>query len=57
MTGVPHELPTPVPYREFALWEQEFLRSEKAAAARRYWADKLAGAEMFTMPADRPHGA
>lgn len=56
LTGVPHGLPVPVPYREFATWEQEFLRSEKAAAARRYWQDKLAGARLFTMPADRPHG-
>jgi len=53
VTGIPHELAAPVPYREFALWEQEFLQSEKAAAARRFWSDKLAGAEMFTMPADR----
>ena len=56
VTGIPHTLPTPVPYREFAAWEQEFLRSEKAAIARRYWRDKLAGARVFTMPADRPHG-
>ncbi|WP_255472339.1 condensation domain-containing protein, partial [Micromonospora sp. MP36] len=55
VTGVPHTLPTPVPYREFAAWEQEFLQSERAAVARRFWSDKLAGAEMFTMPADRPH--
>ncbi|MET8300066.1 MULTISPECIES: condensation domain-containing protein [unclassified Micromonospora] len=56
VTGVPHTLPAPVPYREFALQEQEFLQSGKAAAARRFWSDSLAGAEMLTMPADRPHG-
>jgi len=56
VTGIPHTLPTPVPYREFAAWEQEFLGSEKAAAARRYWRDRLAGAQVFTMPADRAHG-
>ena len=56
VTGVPHTLAPPVPYREFALWEQEYLQSERAAAARRFWSDKLAGAEMFTMPADRLHG-
>lgn len=56
VTGIPHTLPTPVPYREFALWEQEFLQSEAATAARSFWMDKLAGAEMFTMPADRLHG-
>lgn len=56
VTGIPHKLPTPVPYREFASWEQDFLQGERAAVARRYWSDKLAGAEMCTMPADRPHG-
>lgn len=56
VTGVPHVLPAPVPYHEFASWEQEFLRSEKGAAARRFWKDKLAGTEMCTFPADRPHG-
>ncbi len=56
VTGIPHTLPTPVPYREFASWEQEYLRGERGAVARRFWQDKLAGAEMFTMPADRLHG-
>ena len=56
VTGIPHTLPTPVPYREFVSWEQEFLQGEKGAAARRFWADKLTGAELFTMPADRLHG-
>jgi hypothetical protein len=56
VTGIPHSLPTPVPYRVWAAWEEEFLRGEKAAVARRYWLDKLAGTRMFTMPADRPHG-
>lgn len=55
VTGVPHALPSPAPYREFASWEQEFLRSERAAAARRYWKSKLAGAEMHAMPTDRPY--
>ncbi len=55
VTGVPHTLPSPVPYREFAAWEQEFLQGERATAARRYWKDKLAGAQMCTMPTDRPY--
>lgn len=54
VTGVPHALPRPAPYSEFASWEQEFLSSERAAAARRYWKDKLAGARMHAMPTDRP---
>jgi hypothetical protein len=55
VTGIPHALPSPVPYREYASWEQDFLRSERAEAARRYWKSKLAGAEMYAMPTDRPY--
>jgi hypothetical protein len=56
VTGVPYVLPTPVPYREFAAWEQQFLQGERGTAARRFWTNKLTGAEFFAMPADRPHG-
>jgi len=56
VTGTPHDLPAPVPYREYAIREQEFLRSDKGAAALRFWSDKLAGAELLAMPADRLHG-
>ncbi|WP_230533668.1 condensation domain-containing protein [Salinispora arenicola] len=56
ISGTPHALPIPVQYREFVTWEQEFLQSDKAAKARNFWTEKLAGAEMYTMPADRPHG-
>lgn len=56
VTGVPHTLPRPVPYRQFAVWEQQFLQGERGAAARRFWTGKLAGAEFFALPADRPHG-
>lgn len=55
-TGIPHTLPAPTPYREFASWQQEFLQGERGAAARRFWTDKLAGAELCTVPADRLHG-
>lgn len=56
VTGVPHTLPSPVPYRMFTSWQQEFMGSEKAAGCRRFWGRELAGVEMYTMPADRPHG-
>jgi hypothetical protein len=56
LSGIPHALPTPVQYREYASWERDFLQGEKAETARRFWMRKLAGAEMYTMPADRPHG-
>ena len=56
VTGTPHGLPSPVPYRQYAAWEQEFLRGEKGAAARRFWLDTLAGAELMALPSDRPYG-
>lgn len=55
VTGIPHTLPTPVQYREFVSWEQEFLQGGSSAVARRFWSGKLAGAEICTLPADRPH--
>ncbi|HEY0932287.1 MAG TPA: condensation domain-containing protein [Trebonia sp.] len=56
VSGTPHGLPAPVPYREFATWEQDFLQGEKGAAARRFWAGNLAGAQLCALPADRLHG-
>jgi hypothetical protein len=56
VTGIPHALPPPVQYGEFASWEQEFLQGDKAAAGRRYWAEKLTGAELCALPADRLRG-
>lgn len=56
LSGKPHALPAPVQYREYESWERKFLQSDQAETARRFWLDKLAGAEMYTMPADRPHG-
>lgn len=56
VTGVPHQLPTPEPYRNFAAWQQEYLASDKGTTDRRFWGGELAGAEMCLLPADRPHG-
>lgn len=56
LSGVPHTLPSPVPYRMFDSWKQEFLGSEKAAECSRFWRRELAGVELYTMPAERPHG-
>lgn len=53
--GVAAALPNPVQYREYAAWEHEYLHSEKAATARRFWQDNLAGARIFAFPADRPN--
>lgn len=56
VNGIPHALPPAAQYRQYQSWEQQYLQTDAAAAARRYWAAKLAGAQMHTMPADRPHG-
>ncbi len=38
-------------YRDFALWQQEFLASEAADADRQYWQSRMAGApSAFTLP-------
>lgn len=54
VSGVPHTLQPPVQYREYASAEREFLQSERAAQARRFWLANLAGAKMHTMPASLP---
>lgn len=56
VSGTPHALPTPLQYREYASWQREFLHSDKADAARRFWTDTLSDAGMYTMPVDRPTG-
>jgi hypothetical protein len=54
VSGLPVALRAPVQYREYATWQQEFLRSERAETARRFWSDALSGAELVTLPTDRP---
>lgn len=56
VSGTAHALPVPVQYREYVPWERELLEGESGAAAREFWKDRLRGAEIHTMPADRPHG-
>lgn len=55
-TGTPHGLPELHQYREFAVWQQEFLGSERVRATRDFWRRKLDGAKVFTLPSDRPNG-
>jgi hypothetical protein len=57
VNGLQPALESPAQYREYSTWQRGFLQSDKAAAARRYWRDTLSGAEMFTLPADRPRDA
>ncbi|MEO6701177.1 MAG: condensation domain-containing protein [Jatrophihabitantaceae bacterium] len=55
-TGIPHELPEVRQYREFGAWQQEWVSGQRASAAREYWHAKLAGTQVFALPADRPNG-
>jgi hypothetical protein len=56
-TGTAHELAEPRQYWEYGTWQQEWLTSERATTSREYWKNKLDGAAVYTMPADRPNGA
>ena len=47
-------LPEVWQYREFVAWERARLDDDDAAGAMAYWRDKLAGAQIFALPADRP---
>src|SRR6185503_6197935 len=54
VSGISHALQPPTQYRQYAAWQREFLQGEKAATARRFWLDTLSGAELCTLPSDRP---
>lgn len=53
----PADLPEPVQYGEFSVWQQQHLVSDTAENARAYWRDKLRGAQMSTIVMDQPEGA
>ncbi|CAH2598584.1 Amino acid adenylation domain-containing protein [Rhodovastum atsumiense] len=51
----PHPLADlPIQCGDFALWQQEWLRSEALGAEAEYWAVKLAGMKHFEVMPDRP---
>jgi hypothetical protein len=55
-SGGAAELPEVHQYWEFAAWQRDRFESERGAAARKFWHDKLAGTQVFTMPSDRRRG-
>jgi hypothetical protein len=55
-SGAPAELPEVHQYREFAVWQRDQIDSERGATARKFWHDKLADTQVFTMPSDRRNG-
>ncbi|RKT19430.1 condensation domain-containing protein [Streptomyces sp. 1114.5] len=48
------ELPTALPYREFAAWQREFAADPALEGARAFWRKQLAGARILSVPTDRP---
>ncbi|HEX5400834.1 MAG TPA: condensation domain-containing protein [Pseudonocardiaceae bacterium] len=50
------ELPEVRQYWEYGAYQQEWIAGEQATKAREYWRAKVDGAEVYTMPADRPNG-
>ncbi|WP_155372820.1 condensation domain-containing protein [Catellatospora vulcania] len=57
VAGREPKLPEVKQAREFAAWQRARSRdldSAEGAAIRAYWRDRLAGAQIFTLPTDRP---
>ncbi|MFC4047952.1 condensation domain-containing protein, partial [Dactylosporangium siamense] len=49
--------PLPVQYADFAVWQRRWLTGEVLEGQLGYWRDKLAGAPVLELPADRPRPA
>lgn len=47
-------LPAVRQYRDYVRWQQESADGEPVSRARRFWRDKLAGAEVTPLPMDLP---
>jgi amino acid adenylation domain-containing protein len=53
--GKPSPLPDPViRYRDYALWEREWIESSSARRKLDYWKGQLAGAPALELPIDHP---
>lgn len=48
------ELPTALPYREFAAWQRKSAEDPALESSRAFWREQLAGARIFSVPTDRP---
>jgi condensation enzyme len=53
-SGRPAELPTPCQYGDYVRWQLASTVGERAAANVAYWRRRLEGAQLFTLPTDRP---
>ncbi|HEV7506854.1 MAG TPA: non-ribosomal peptide synthase/polyketide synthase [Thermoanaerobaculia bacterium] len=53
--GEPSPFPElPIQYADFAVWQREWLRGEVLEEQVAYWRQRLAGAPVVELPADRP---
>jgi condensation enzyme len=52
-TGGPAILPRVKQYREFTDWQRAEVASAAAEDARKYWRDRMRGAQIFAVPTDR----
>ncbi|WP_316650784.1 non-ribosomal peptide synthetase [Ovoidimarina sediminis] len=56
--GEDRALPQPVPFGDYALWERDRLRGDRADRMLSYWKDALDGAPpVLSLPSDRPRPA
>ncbi|MFI9811257.1 condensation domain-containing protein [Saccharothrix variisporea] len=55
-TGTEPELPPVRQYGEYARWQRARWTEARVRAVREYWAENLAGAQVFAPPADRAAG-
>lgn len=46
--------PPPLSYRDFSVWQREWLAGERLATLRKYWNERLADLPPLNLPLDRP---
>ncbi|HET9894917.1 MAG TPA: amino acid adenylation domain-containing protein [Streptosporangiaceae bacterium] len=46
--------PLPIRYQDYALWQRDWLRGATLDRLTSYWKERLSGAPVFELPADRP---
>lgn len=56
--GITYQLPQPMKWSEYALWQAQMQQSAEMVKAEAYWLDKFAGSvPVLELPSDRPRPA
>jgi len=56
--GITYQLPQPIKWSEYALWQAQMQQSAEMVKAEAYWLDKFAGSvPVLELPSDRPRPA